>query len=151
VRRSDPGVSGSKQHAEADSLPSLEELTDDDGLPLVDVELARELGGDIAGLYAAFLVPDRNCIRIVLVVGLPNERDVPARGKCLVLHVVEAIRHAGHLDDQDAWVLESNKLVRGGVAQPEPVTGSLQPETEPRGQNSSNRRTAATTRSLDGM
>src|SRR5438067_13682840 len=80
ARLLDPRVGGRDQDAQADAASVVvAELPERDRL-LVAADLARDVGGDIAALHPALGVPDRDRVRVVLVVGLGHERE-PATGR----------------------------------------------------------------------
>ena len=58
---------------------------------------------------------------------------------------------AGELDHANARVLVPDDRFRRGVTEAVPVARALEPEPQPWTQKSSRRRTAAVTRSTDGM
>ena len=129
----DPGVARSEQHAQASAATLLGELSERDGLPLVRAQRSRHLGGDVAGLHASSFVPDRDRVRVVLVVGLRNERERTPWCEPFRLHVVHAVADARDRDDVDPRVVLADDLLGRGVAQPIAGAGALEPETQPLG------------------
>ena len=87
----------------------------------------------------------------MLVFGLANERQPPARVERRIVQRVGAERDAGDGDDADPLVPPADELARRGVAEPVPAPGLLQPQPETLAQNSSSLRAASTTRSTEGM
>src|SRR5205085_11190023 len=94
-------------------------------------------------------------VRIDLVVGLGHERDALARREAVVLKGLRPIRCACDPHDMETRILPAEDLVGGGVAEPVARARPLEPEPEPlagrRHQKASSLRTAAATRSAEGM
>jgi hypothetical protein len=97
------------------------------------------------------VVPDRDRVRVVRVLGLPNECQSPTRVERRIGECFEPERDTGDGDDADALVLPANAVARRRVTQEEPALSALEPKAQPLGQNSSSLRTAAETRSGEGM
>ena len=104
ARRSDPSVGGNEQYAEA-SLNAPER----DGL-FVAGQLGRGLARDVAGLQRPLLVPDRDRVRIVLVLGLAHECEPAAWVERGVIDIGGPKSHARDRNDAEAWVLPANRL-----------------------------------------
>ena len=96
----------------------LRELSERDGLPLVRAQRSSHLGGDVTGLHSSIFVPDRDRVRVVLVVGLRNERERTPGCEPFRLHVVDAVADARDRDDVDPRVVLADDLLGRGVAQP---------------------------------
>src|SRR5919201_2228405 len=135
ARRADPRVTWREQDAEATPLTVFEELVQRDGLPVVRAQLACDIRGDVSGLNAPVRIPDRDCVRIVLVVRLRNERKLAARREPLVLELVDPERDDGNGHDADTWVVVAHHLLGCRVAHPVAGAGALEPESKPLGRH----------------
>ena len=88
----------------------------------------------------------------MLVLGLAHEREPSAGVERGVVDVAGPEGHACDRNDPEAWVLPANWLAGRRIPQVVAGRAALKPEPEAlAGQNSSVLRTAATTRSTDGM
>jgi hypothetical protein len=117
----------------------------------IAVQAGCGLTWNVTGLQRPFLVPDPDCIRIVLVVRLPDERHAAAGIERLVVDVPRTKGDTRDRNDEHAFVFPAHAFTRRRVPQVEPRAAALEPETQPLAQNSSVLRTASTTRSTDGM
>src|SRR5207253_3677249 len=83
------------------------------------------------GLERPLLVPDRDCIRIVLVLGLAQQPKPAAGIERGVVDVTGPEGHAGDRDDPQAGVLPANRLARRRVAQVVAGAAALEPKSQP--------------------
>src|SRR5205814_3743829 len=126
----DPRVRRREQDAQTDPLPVLAtELPQRDRL-LVAAKRRRDLGRDVAAMHAPLGVVDRDRIRVVLVLGLRNERESPPRREPVVLQRVGAVRGAGELDDAHTRVVPLHRVPGRGVAQPVARLAAVEPDAQ---------------------
>src|SRR5207248_1736702 len=97
---------------------------------LVAAELGRRVGRDVAGLQRTPLVPDRDRVRVVLVLGLRDEREPPAGVERRILDRFRPERDSRDGDHADALVLPRDELARGRVSHPDAGAGPLEPEPQ---------------------
>src|SRR5215831_6856570 len=141
TRAPDPGACRDDQDAQADAdAPERDRL-------LTALELRGALARDVARLQCARLVPDPDCIRVVLVLGLGDECEREPRVERGVEHRLLAERHARDRDDEDPRVVLPHRLAGGRVA--EVAAGAAPRALEPEPQalahcKASSRRTACT-------
>ncbi len=114
-RATDPGVGGNDQHSQTTLHPP-----EGDSL-LVAGELGRDLARDVADLQRLLLVPDRDRVRVVLVVRLGHERQSPPRLEGRIAERFGPKRHPRNRDHEDSRVLPAHNLA--GRCVPEPVAG----------------------------
>ena len=110
------------------------------------VEVARH----VPRLERALLVPDRNGVRVVLVLGLRHEREAPARIERRVGDRLGAERDPGDRHDANARVLPRHPLTGRGVAQVVARAAAVALEPEPEAPAQKKVRTAAATRAAEG-
>jgi hypothetical protein len=140
-----PGVGGNDQ----DAQPALE-APERDRL-LVAAKCRGDVPWDVAQLERPVLVPDGDCVGVVLVVGLSDERKRPRGFEGRIVERLDAIRDARDRHDCDAGILPTDRLTRLSVSQVIARLARLEPEAKAPAQNSSSFSTASTTRSTDGM
>src|SRR5581483_12408483 len=118
-------------HADAAAVLAAE-LPERDRL-LVSAQLGRELRGHVPRLHAALRVPYRDGVRVVLVLGLPDEREPATRREGVVLQLVETVRRAGELHDVEALVVPAHRSTGRRIAQPVAGRAALEPQAQPLG------------------
>ena len=113
------------------SAPTLlRELSERDGLPFVRAQSAGQLRRNVTGLHASVLVPDRDRVRVVLVVGLGKERERAPGAKPSACTSSMPVADARDRDDVDPRVVLADDLLGLGVAQPVAGARALEPEAE---------------------
>src|SRR6266540_575725 len=138
-RARDPRVGRRDQHAEAAvDAPQRHCL-------LVAVELGRDVARDVADLQRPRLVPDRDRVRVVLVLGLAEQGEAAARVERRVGQGIGPIRDTRDRHDAHARVGPANGLAGSRVAQEVAGLAALEPDAKALAhRNASARRTACT-------
>ena len=91
----------------------------------------RVLPRHVAELERPLLVPDPDRVRIVLVLRLGDERELPARIEGRIGERLGTERDSGHRHDEDARVLPANDLAGRGVTEPVARPGALEQQPQP--------------------
>ena len=95
------------------------------------LERRRDLTRHVAELQRALLVPDRDRVGIVLVLGLGHERKTPPGIEGRVGQGLRAIRDAGDGHDAHARIRPANGLAALRVAKVVTGLAALEPQAEP--------------------
>jgi hypothetical protein len=95
---------------------------------LVAAELGGRLARHVPGLESSVLVPDRDGVRIVLVVRFGDECQPAAGVERRVVDVARAEADPRNWDDAQPRILPADGLVRRGVAEVVAGPAALEPE-----------------------